>query len=95
LICPDHVKQRKPDPDSLFLACAQIHCAASEAIYIGDHRRDIECAQRAGMPSIACDYGYVHVDDPCANWGADFVVKNAKEIIPILQDQFPPLKKGG
>ncbi len=85
LICPDHVKQRKPDPEALQLACTQIDCAVTEAIYIGDHRRDIECAQRAGMPSIACDYGYIHTDDPCANWGADFIVSNAIEIVPILK----------
>lgn len=85
LICPDHVKQRKPDPESLLLACAQINCSVSEAIFIGDHRRDIECAQRAGMPSIACDYGYIHADDPCANWNADFIVSRADAIIPIVQ----------
>ena len=85
LICPDHVKQRKPDPESLLLACSQLDCAIDEAIYIGDHRRDIECALSAGMTSIACDYGYVHRDDPCAFWGADFIVANADEIISILQ----------
>lgn len=85
LICPDHVKQRKPYPESLLLACSQIDCAVNETIYIGDHRRDIECAQRAGMPSIACDYGYIHADDPCRNWGADFIVSRADDIVPILQ----------
>jgi N-acetyl-D-muramate 6-phosphate phosphatase len=85
LICPDHVKQRKPDPESLLLACSQIDCAVSEAIYVGDHRRDIECARAAGMISIACDYGYVHRDDPCANWGADFIVSRADDIVPILK----------
>lgn len=86
LVCPDHVKQRKPDPEALQLACAQINCEINEAIYIGDHRRDIECAQRAGMPSIACDYGYIHTDDPCANWGADFSVSSADELVPILKN---------
>ncbi|MFT3930809.1 MAG: HAD family hydrolase [Spongiibacteraceae bacterium] len=86
LICPDHVKQRKPDPEALLLACSQINCAVTDAIYIGDHRRDIECAQRAGMPSIACDYGYIHADDPCTNWNADFIVSRADAIVPILQN---------
>ena len=95
LICPDHVRVRKPDPESLHLACKQIGCTISEAIYIGDHRRDIECARNANMRSIACDYGYVHSDDPCDTWGADFIVKCALEIIPILQRYLPPLKKGG
>lgn len=85
LICPDHVKQRKPDPEALHLACSQVDCAVTEAIYVGDHRRDIECARSAGMISIACDYGYIHADDPCVNWGADFIVSRADAIVPILQ----------
>lgn len=87
LICPDHVRLRKPDPESLYLACERIGCTIDEAIYLGDHRRDIECARSAGMLSIACDYGYVHSDDPCTAWGADFIVENALKIIPILQQQ--------
>ncbi len=85
LICPDHVQQRKPDPEALLLACSQLACSVEEAIYLGDHRRDIECAQRAGMISIACEYGYIHADDPCVNWGADYGVKDAAAIVPIVQ----------
>ena len=85
LICPDHVRQRKPDPEALHLACAQIDCSIGEVIYVGDHRRDIECARNAGMRSIACNFGYVHGDDPCETWGADFIVQSAGAIVPILQ----------
>ena len=86
LICPEHVTQRKPDPESLYLACEKIGCSPAKAIYVGDHRRDIECAINAGMISIACNYGYVHDNDPCSNWGADFIVDNAQQIISILQN---------
>lgn len=85
LICPDHVKRRKPDPEALRLACEYIGCAVNEAVYVGDHRRDIEAARNAGMASIACSYGYVHDDDPVENWGADFIVHEARQIIPILR----------
>jgi N-acetyl-D-muramate 6-phosphate phosphatase len=95
LICPDHVQQRKPDPEALHLACAQIDCTIDETIYVGDHRRDIECARNANMRSIACDYGYVHEDDPCTNWGANFIVQSADAIMPILQRHLPPFEKGG
>lgn len=85
LVCPDHVRLRKPDPEALQLACAQIGCAVNEAIYLGDHRRDIESARNAGMTSVACAYGYIHADDFCTEWGADFIVENAQAIIPLLQ----------
>ena len=86
LVCPDHVRDRKPHPEALYLACEKIGCGVNEAIYIGDHRRDIESARNARMASIACTYGYVHSDDPCENWGADFIVHRAQQIIPILQN---------
>jgi N-acetyl-D-muramate 6-phosphate phosphatase len=86
LVCPDHVRNRKPHPEALYLACEKIGAGVNEAIYVGDHRRDIESARNAQMPSIACTYGYVHADDPCETWGADFIVHRADQIIPILQN---------
>jgi N-acetyl-D-muramate 6-phosphate phosphatase len=85
LLCPDHVQRRKPDPEALLLACKRIGCAPEEAIYIGDHRRDIEAGHNAGMQTIACAFGYIHAEDPCTNWGAEHVVQTARDIIPVLQ----------
>jgi len=85
LICPDHVIRRKPDPEALRLACRQIGCRATQAIYIGDHRRDIEAGRNAGMRTVACSYGYVHADDPCESWDADFIVHKPLQIIEILR----------
>jgi phosphoglycolate phosphatase len=86
LVCPDHVVHRKPDPEPLQLACKQIGCATGAAIYIGDHRRDIEAGRNAGMSTIACSYGFVHSEDPCENWGAEFIVHDPRQIITILQN---------
>ncbi|MDB6062050.1 MAG: phosphoglycolate phosphatase [Verrucomicrobiaceae bacterium] len=87
LVCPDHVRDRKPHPEALYLACDKIGCSIDEAIYVGDHRRDIEAARNANMTSIACSFGYVHGDDPCENWSADFIAHDAIQIIPILQNR--------
>lgn len=85
LICPDHVAQRKPHPESLELACKQLNCASDEAIFLGDHHRDIEAGKNANMPTIACAYGYIHRDDPCTKWNADFIVHSAHELLPLLR----------
>jgi len=85
LVCPDHVQHRKPDPEPLLLACDQIGCAPASTLYVGDHRRDIEAGHNAGMPTIACAYGYVHPDDPCENWDADYVVRNPIDIIAVAR----------
>src|SRR3954464_987243 len=34
VICPDHVQDSKPHPESLFLAAKELGCAAEEIIYI-------------------------------------------------------------
>lgn len=86
LICPDHVVRRKPDPEALYLACERIGSNPAQTIYIGDHRRDIEAGQNAGMSTIACSYGYVHADDPCERWGAEFIVHDPRQIIDILRN---------
>lgn len=85
VICPDHVARSKPDPESLFLAGTQLGCSPEEIIYIGDHKRDIDCGKGAGSITIAAAYGYVDAGDDPANWNADYCVNHADEIWPIIE----------
>ncbi len=85
VICPDHVARSKPDPESLFLASKQLGCAPDEIIYIGDHRRDIDCGKGAGSITIAAAYGYIDEGDDPASWNADYCVHHANEIWPIVE----------
>ena len=84
VICPDHVQDSKPHPESLFLAAKELGCTPQEIIYIGDHQRDIECGKRAESITIAAAYGYVG-DENIDNWKADYRVEHAEEIWPIIQ----------
>ncbi|WKT61955.1 HAD-IA family hydrolase [Microbulbifer thermotolerans] len=88
VICPDHVANRKPDPEPILLACQQIGCRPEEAIYAGDHERDIAAGRAAGLPTIACSYGYIDNGDDPARWGADHLVHSAEEIWPLLQRHY-------
>lgn len=85
VICPDHVARSKPDPESLFLAGKQLNCNPQEIIYIGDHKRDIDCGRGAGSITIAAAYGYVEEGDDPAHWHADYCVNHADEIWPIVE----------
>jgi len=85
LICPDDVKQRKPHPEALERACTLANCTPDEALYIGDHIRDIQCGQRAKMKTIAVSYGYIAIDDSASDWGADYVVDDPEQLWPIIQ----------
>lgn len=85
VICPDHVGLPKPDPESLFLASSQLGCTPQEIIFIGDHKRDIDCGKGAGSITIAATYGYLDVGDDPMRWNADYCVNSAAEIWPIIE----------
>lgn len=88
LVCPDDVTHTKPDPEPLLLACKQLNCQPLNTLYVGDHRRDIEAGQRAGMQTIAAGYGYIDPSDPSQNWGADHHIDEAHTILPLIQREF-------
>ncbi|BFM16527.1 N-acetylmuramic acid 6-phosphate phosphatase MupP [Maricurvus nonylphenolicus] len=85
VICPDHVQERKPHPESLLLAGKQLNCSPTEMIYIGDHQRDIECGRRAGAITITARYGYIEENDNPDHWQADHIVDCANELWPIIK----------
>jgi len=84
IICPDHVKERKPHGESLFLASKHVGCTPAQIIYVGDHKRDIDCGKNAGAITVAAAYGYIEADDDIALWQADYRVEHASEIWPIV-----------
>lgn len=85
VVCPDHVTHRKPHPEPMFLACKQIGCTVAEAIYLGDHRRDIESAHNAKMLTIACAYGYIEPGEDVHHWQANHVIDTPHQAIDILR----------
>lgn len=88
IICPDHVTDKKPHPESLHLACQQIGVNADQCIYIGDHQRDIEAGRRAGMRTIAVSYGYIDEGEDINRWQSDHLVHHACEIQPLIQSLY-------
>ncbi|WP_227431306.1 HAD family hydrolase [Psychrobacter sp. I-STPA6b] len=82
LVCPDDVKNTKPDPEPLFLACQQLGVEPNQCVYVGDHIRDIEAGNRAGMITVLASYGYIPPEDKedLSVWGADFIVNSPEEM---------------
>ena len=87
VVCPDDVTERKPHPESLYLNCTELNCSPREAIYVGDHLRDIEAGRRAGMYTIAATYGYIEPDDDPYNWGADAHAASSTELLSLILGQ--------
>ncbi len=85
LVCPDHVKARKPDPEPILLACSQLDCGTERTVYIGDHVRDIQAAKNADVIAVAAAYGYLHADSRVEEWYADFILQNPEQTRGLLE----------
>jgi len=84
LVCPDDVKNKKPHPEPMHLACHILGCNPAHTIYVGDHRRDIEAGRNAGMITVAARYGYIDDQDDVDSWQADYNIDHAEQLIPLL-----------
>lgn len=93
VICPDHVQNTKPDPEPMILACNKVGCTPAEAIYIGDHKRDIDCGNAAGSPTIAVTFGYTETIEEVTHWNADDIAHTSEDIWNIIQQQLQSANK--
>lgn len=84
-VSPDQVGVGKPNPAGLLFACEAAGCAPQDALYIGDHLRDIECGHNAGMPTIAVGYGFTSHADEHRSWNATHVADEVSDIWPIIR----------
>ncbi len=84
LVCPDHVKRSKPDPEPLLLACKLLDLDPASVLFVGDDLRDIESGRDAGTKTVAVRYGYIHPDDNPDHWGAGAVVNHPLELLALL-----------
>jgi len=84
LICPDHVKNSKPDPEPLLLACSKLDLDPASVLFVGDDLRDIESGRDAGTKTAAVRYGYIHPSDNPNYWGADVVVDRPLDLRKVL-----------
>lgn len=95
LVCPDDVTHTKPDPEPMFLACqklseqSKIQIRPENCIYVGDHIRDIQAGNHAGMITILASYGYIPPEDQAdlQAWEADVITKTPSELVRYLRDE--------
>lgn len=78
----DTTPNPKPHPDPLFYACKQLAVEPQQCIYIGDAERDIQAGKAAGMTTLGVLFGYIPDIPTALQWGADYYVNHADEILP-------------
>ncbi|MTI14025.1 HAD family hydrolase [Sansalvadorimonas verongulae] len=86
LVCPDDVKNSKPDPESLWKASDTLSCDPAACVYIGDHERDILAGQRAGMKTITALYGFIPLGIDPDTWQADYNSESPQGILEWLDE---------
>ena len=74
----DSLAVRKPDPAPLLAAIAAAGGTPATTAYVGDTAVDIATARAAGVPVIACAFGFA--DRPAAELGADAVIASYAEL---------------
>ncbi len=84
VVCPDDVKNTKPHPEPVLLACEQLGIAPEHTIFVGDHIRDIEAGLNAGSTTIAAAYGYIDEHERPEDWGAHHLIKKSTDLLPLL-----------
>jgi phosphoglycolate phosphatase len=89
IVCADQVPQGKPDPACLLRAAEELECEPAQVIYVGDHARDIEAGQRAGMYTLAAAWGYIEDGDDPMRWGADGLLEEPAALLAALLPPAP------
>ena len=79
LVCPDHVKISKPNPEGILLACNKLSVLPEKTIYLGDHNNDLKAGVSAGTKVIGCGYGY-----SLNAKSTETIVNSPKEIIRFI-----------
>ena len=74
---------RKPAPDTVFRALAELGAGAGRAVYVGDSDVDIATARNAGLPCISVSWGFRDADFLTAH-GARQIVGSPAELEALL-----------
>ncbi len=70
----------KPAPDLIEAMVAR--CGGGRAAFVGDSIYDVKAAHAAGLPVVACSFGFL--SGPVEALGADAVIDHFDELLPAL-----------
>lgn len=80
VVCGDTARRPKPSPSPLLMAAELLGVSPLHCAYVGDDMRDVVAARGAGMVAVAAAYGYLGIETPIEQWGADFIVETPRAI---------------
>lgn len=77
--------QRKPAPDTVYQALAELSAAASNTVYVGDSEVDRQTAANVPMTCISALWGF-RTREQLLEAGAsdDYMIRTPQELLPLL-----------
>jgi phosphoglycolate phosphatase len=81
IIGGDTVGVSKPDPAPIRAMVAE--CGGGRAAFVGDSIYDVRAAKAAGLPVVACSFGFL--TGPVEDLGADAVIDGFDELVGVLE----------
>ncbi|NLC18127.1 MAG: HAD family hydrolase [Clostridiales bacterium] len=76
--------RRKPAPDSVLEAVAELGSDIAKAVLVGDSETDIETAKNAGIPCIGVSWGF-RGRRLLEKHGADYIIDSPGELIDLIR----------
>ncbi len=80
----DTCERRKPDPQPLLYACAQLGIDRLQTVSVGDSTNDVQAARAAGIPVVCVTWGYNEGQDP-RELPADAFIDSFTELPALLR----------
>ena len=81
IIGGDTVGVAKPDPAPIRAMVED--CGGGSAAFVGDSIYDVRAARAAGLPVVACSFGFL--TGPVEDLGADAVIDRYEDLVPTLE----------
>lgn len=78
--------QRKPAPDSVFMAMEAYHAKRAETIYVGDSEVDVETAKNAGIKCVSVLWGFRDREQLLES-GAKILIKKPLELLELIEHE--------
>ena len=85
IIGGDTMPTKKPDPAALFFVMKMTNIPASQSLFVGDSRSDVQAAKAAGVACVAMSYGYNH-GRPIEEESPAMVIDDLRRLIPGCLD---------
>ena len=76
----NYVGYRKPNGKGLEILSDKMNVPTSEMIFVGDEKKDVECAKNAGAISVL-----INRDNVEKNFGQNYVIRELKELVTIIK----------